>query len=109
MRRVLSIWLPNLAIERWASTADCPPDSPVVLTVEGTHGPVIHAVTRAAAERGARCFVYDFEGSLALHSPFEESRKCRFLPAVFIGVLLPNLGVSGYGVEGGKITFLQGE
>jgi protein ImuB len=25
-----------------------------VLTVEGTHGPVIHAVTRAAAERGAR-------------------------------------------------------
>ena len=31
-----------------------PPDAPVVLTVEGTHGPIIHAVTEAAAERGAR-------------------------------------------------------
>ena len=28
--------------------------APVVLTVEGTHGPIIHAVTKAAAERGAR-------------------------------------------------------
>ncbi|MCL6730806.1 DNA polymerase Y family protein [Sphingomonas hankyongi] len=54
MKRVLSIWLPGLAIERWAKTSDCPPDTPVVLTVEGTHGPVIHAVTRAARERGAR-------------------------------------------------------
>ncbi|MGZ2411765.1 protein ImuB [Sphingomonas sp. F9_3S_D5_B_2] len=52
--RVLSIWLPKVAIERWARSADCPPDSPVVLTVEGTHGPIIHAVTPAAAERGAR-------------------------------------------------------
>src|SRR5690348_11315358 len=54
MKRVLSIWLPNLAVERWAKGNDCAPDVPVVLTVEGTHGPVIHAVTRAAAERGAR-------------------------------------------------------
>ena len=46
--------MPHLAIERWAKTCDCAPDAPVVLTVEGTHGPVIHAVTRAAAERGAR-------------------------------------------------------
>ena len=46
--------MPGLAIERWARSADCLPDSPVVLTVEGTHGPVIHAVTPAAAERGAR-------------------------------------------------------
>lgn len=46
--------MPHLAIERWAKTADCAPDSPVVLTVEGAHGPVIHAVTRPAAERGAR-------------------------------------------------------
>jgi protein ImuB len=53
MKRVLSIWLPGLAIERWKETADCPHDAPVVLTVEGTHGPIIHAVTRAAAERGA--------------------------------------------------------
>jgi protein ImuB len=54
MKRVLSIWLPQLAIERWAKSSDDPPDAPIVLTVEGAHGPVIHAVTRAAAERGAR-------------------------------------------------------
>ena len=45
--------MPNLAIERWAKT-DCRPDAPVALTIEGTHGPIIHALTRAAAERGAR-------------------------------------------------------
>jgi protein ImuB len=54
MKRVLSIWLPNLAVERWARSSDFAPDDPVVLTVEGTHGPIIHAVTRPAAERGAR-------------------------------------------------------
>jgi protein ImuB len=54
MRRVLSVWLPHLAVERWAKSSDFGPDDPVVLTVEGTHGPIIHAVTRAAAERGAR-------------------------------------------------------
>ena len=53
MRRVLSIWLPHLAVERWARASDFGPDDPIVLTVEGTHGPIIHAVTRAAAERGA--------------------------------------------------------
>ena len=53
-RRMLSIWWPGLAIERWARTNGLPPDVPVLLTVEGTHGPIIHAVTRAAAERGAR-------------------------------------------------------
>ncbi|MBA3835852.1 MAG: DNA polymerase Y family protein, partial [Sphingomonas sp.] len=54
MRRLLSIWFPSLAIERWAKSADSPPDAPIVLTIEGTHGPTIHAVTKAAAERGAR-------------------------------------------------------
>lgn len=54
MKRIASIWLPHLAIERWAKSADCPPDAPVVLTIEGTHGPIIHAVTKIAAERGAR-------------------------------------------------------
>ncbi len=54
MRRVLSIWLPHLAVERWARSSGFGPDDPVVLTVEGTHGPIIHAVTQAAAERGAR-------------------------------------------------------
>ena len=46
--------MPALAIERWAKSADCAPDAPIVLTVEGAHGPVVHAVTKAAAERGAR-------------------------------------------------------
>jgi protein ImuB len=62
MKRMCSIWLPALAIERWAKASDCAPDAcpeqsrkaPVVLTVEGTHGLLIHAVTRAAAELGAR-------------------------------------------------------
>ncbi|HET9459149.1 MAG TPA: DNA polymerase Y family protein, partial [Sphingomicrobium sp.] len=54
MKRVLSIWLPNLPIDRWAKSSECAPDQPVVLTVEGVHGPVIHAVTRSAAQRGAR-------------------------------------------------------
>jgi protein ImuB len=54
VKRVLSIWLPNLAVDRWAKTSGCAPESAVVLTIEGTHGPIIHAVTRAAAERGAR-------------------------------------------------------
>src|SRR3954467_13711734 len=53
MKRIASIWLPHLAIERWAESSDYPPDAPVVMTVEGTHGLVIHAVTPAAAERGA--------------------------------------------------------
>ncbi len=46
--------MPQLAIERWAKSAGYTPDAPVVLTVEGTHGLLIHAVTKAAAERGAR-------------------------------------------------------
>ncbi|HUE79963.1 MAG TPA: DNA polymerase Y family protein [Sphingomicrobium sp.] len=60
MTRILSIWWPRLAIERWRKTAgkdfppDAPPYAPVVLTVEGTHGLVISAVTRAAAASGAR-------------------------------------------------------
>jgi protein ImuB len=43
-----------LAIERWAKTSGSAPDDPVVLTVEGAHGPIIHAVTKVAAARGAR-------------------------------------------------------
>lgn len=41
-------------MEHWARSAGSEPDAPVVLTIEGTHGPVIHAVAKAAAERGAR-------------------------------------------------------
>jgi protein ImuB len=54
MRRIVSIWFPALAVERWAKGSDCGPEDPVVLTVEGTHGPIIHAVTKTAATRGAR-------------------------------------------------------
>ena len=55
MKRIASIWLPRLAIERWAKAQRLTRlTAPVVLTVEGTHGPIIHAVTKAAAERGAR-------------------------------------------------------
>ena len=54
MKRMLSIWLPHLAIERWAESSDYPPDAPVVLTIEGTHGLIIHAISKEAAERGAR-------------------------------------------------------
>jgi protein ImuB len=54
MTRVLSIWLPRLAIERWAKSSASAPEKPVVLTIEGAHGLVIHAVTKAAAERGVR-------------------------------------------------------
>ena len=46
--------MPNLAIQRWAKSSASAPDAPVVLTIEGTHGPLIHAVTAAAFERGAR-------------------------------------------------------
>jgi len=41
-------------VERWAKSSDCAPDLPVVLTVEGIHGLIIHAATKAAAARGAR-------------------------------------------------------
>lgn len=54
MKRVCSIWFPGLAIERWLKSSDCAPDAPIVLTIEGTHGPIIHAVTMAASKRGAK-------------------------------------------------------
>jgi protein ImuB len=54
MTRIASIWFPHLAFERWAKSSDYAPEAPVVLTVEGTHGLLIHAVTPTAAERGAR-------------------------------------------------------
>src|SRR5688500_18691712 len=54
--RILSVWWPHLAIERWRKTAgsDFAPDAPVVLTVECPHGLAISAVTQAAAASGAR-------------------------------------------------------
>jgi protein ImuB len=52
MKRIASICLPALAIERWNRFAESP-DAPVALVVEAAHGQLIHAVTPAAAERGA--------------------------------------------------------
>ena len=46
--------MPHLAVERWAKSSGFAPEAPVVLTIEGTHGLIIHAVTNAAANRGAR-------------------------------------------------------
>ncbi|HEU4704555.1 MAG TPA: DUF6504 family protein, partial [Sphingomicrobium sp.] len=53
-QRILCVWWPSLAIERWRRTSGLPPDSPVVLTLEGAHGPVIAAASPAAAAKGAR-------------------------------------------------------
>ncbi|WP_413875639.1 DUF6504 family protein [Albidovulum sp.] len=52
-RRIVSIWLPQFPMERWQKTQErrgnAPPDDrAVALSVEGAHGPVIHAVNRAA-------------------------------------------------------------
>ncbi|WP_306115951.1 MULTISPECIES: DNA polymerase Y family protein [unclassified Roseovarius] len=57
-RRIVSIYLPQFAMERWqkvmARNGDAPPDDvAVILTTEGPHGPVIHAANRAARLAGA--------------------------------------------------------
>ena len=54
MKRVLPSGCRSWRSSAGRRRATDPPDAPVVLTVEGTHGPLIHAVTQAAAERGAR-------------------------------------------------------
>ena len=52
--RLVSIWWPALAIERWTKIAEPRADDRVALTVEVQHGQRIHAVTPAAALAGAR-------------------------------------------------------
>ncbi len=56
-RRIVSIFLPYLAMERWqrhmARSGNAPPDDlPIVLAIDGQHGPVIHASNRAARQLG---------------------------------------------------------
>ena len=56
-RRIVSVFLPHFAMERWqtvmARRACAPPDDvAVVLAVEGAHGPVIYATNRAARLAG---------------------------------------------------------
>ena len=57
-RRILSIWLPSLAIDRWrlvmGEQARALADAPLVLISDTAHGPRIEAVTQIAAAAGAQ-------------------------------------------------------
>src|SRR5688572_7538345 len=52
--KVVSVWWPALAIERWTKLTAPQAEARVALTVEVQHGQRIHAVTPAAALAGAR-------------------------------------------------------
>ncbi len=56
-RRIVSIFLPQFAMERWQKAQEragnAPPDDlPQVLSIDGPHGPVVHAANRAALLAG---------------------------------------------------------
>ena len=56
-RRVVSIFLPQFAMERWLRAMEqagnaAPDDLPIALATEGPHGPVIHAINRTARQSG---------------------------------------------------------
>ncbi|OZA93096.1 MAG: hypothetical protein B7X57_06130 [Erythrobacter sp. 34-65-8] len=58
-RRILSVWLSRLALDRWRLAEGCTPGegvdaAPVVLITDTAHGPRIDAANRAAREAGAR-------------------------------------------------------
>lgn len=58
-RRILSLWLPRFAMERWLITAarhgDAPPDDlPLVLAVDKPQGAQVHATSRAAERAGVQ-------------------------------------------------------
>lgn len=58
-RRILSLFLPRFAMERWlrhlAQIGEAPPDDlALALAIEGPHGPVIHATNRAAEAEGVQ-------------------------------------------------------
>ena len=62
-RRIVSIFLPQFPMERWQRAQErqgtAPPDDlPQVLSIDGPHGPIVHAANRAAhlagVTRGAR-------------------------------------------------------
>ncbi|MEO7814997.1 MAG: DNA polymerase Y family protein [Sphingomicrobium sp.] len=55
MRRMVSIWLASLAIDRWTKLASSGSDDErVALIEEGPHGQLVGAVTEAARAAGAR-------------------------------------------------------
>lgn len=55
MRRILSIWLPALPIDRWRlAEGEAAAAAPLVLVADSAHGPRIAAVTPAGIEAGAR-------------------------------------------------------
>ena len=54
---IVSVWFPELTMERWrrviAQYRSVPGDEvPVVLSRDGTHGPVVHGLSTAARARG---------------------------------------------------------
>ena len=56
-RRILSIWLPSIAMDRWSmGSAERreQDDKPFVLTADTAHGPRIEATNRTSAAAGAR-------------------------------------------------------
>lgn len=58
-RQIVSIWFPHLAMNRWRIVGQRErslpsAEVPVVLTTEGTHGPVIHATSTAADQLGVK-------------------------------------------------------
>ncbi|MFQ6551915.1 Y-family DNA polymerase [Aestuariibius insulae] len=58
-RRIVSVYLPRFSMERWqrvlARSGEAPlEDLPAGLTIEGPHGPVLHATNRAAEALGVK-------------------------------------------------------
>ena len=58
-RAIVSLWFPNLAIDRWSRNADRRGEGdaalqPLVFVTETAHGPVIDATSPLACEAGAR-------------------------------------------------------
>ena len=53
-RRILSIWLAQLAMDRWEMLHESKPHHPLVLIADSAHGPRVTAASRAGYEAGAQ-------------------------------------------------------
>ncbi len=56
-QRIVSVWFPTMTLERWVRVISqyrtVPGDDvPVVLSRDGTHGPVVHCLSKTARNRG---------------------------------------------------------